>query len=164
MNGPRPIPEDIGDRLVYDPEDGTIRWKTAKSSRTIVGSIAGHRRRDGYLSINIDNKAYLAHRVAFFLMTGRQPAIVDHRDTDRANDRWSNLREADPSESQANRRGVGKRYPKGVNPAHGAKGFTASIKFRGKRRHLGTFPNASEAHAAYCAAAIEVHGDYARTA
>lgn len=104
-----------------------------------------------------------AHRLAFLYMTRRWPKEVDHRDLDRSNNQWSNLREAKShSANLANQRGKGP-YPKGVCKTPAGR-FAARLMNMGKNHYLGTFDNPEEAHAAYAAKAQELHGEFARTA
>ena len=69
----------------YNPENGYFIWPN--------GDIAGTERNDGYCQINILGKIYLAHRLAWFYVTGEWPiGKLDHQDNDRLNNRWENLR------------------------------------------------------------------------
>jgi hypothetical protein len=104
-------------------------------------------------------------------MIGRWPEpSIDHKNMDKADNRWDNLREATYSENCRNKK---------VN-SNNALGFKGVIKrqghqFRhapyeayirpraGERVYLGRFETAQEAHAAYSAAAAKLHGDFART-
>lgn len=92
--------------------------------------------------------------------------LVDHRSCDGLNNRRSNLRVADKSQNQHN-----KRRPK--NNDSGFKGvdfyardnaWRARIAVGGKRLELGKFDTPELAHAAYVRAAAEHHGDFARGA
>lgn len=88
----------IRDRLLelYDVclDSGEIRHKR---SRGVVkaGQIAGCIRPDGYRSISIDNKTYLAHRLIMLAANGEMPYMVDHFDGNKANNSLSNLRLCD---------------------------------------------------------------------
>jgi hypothetical protein len=92
-------------------------------------------------------------------MTGECPEIVDHKDRNRSNNAWDNLRVANTALNRANAPGLGKRFLKGCHKV-GNK-FTARIKRGGKVQHLGTFERQEDAHAAYMAKAIEIYGEYA---
>lgn len=91
------------------------------------------------------------------------PCQVDHEDTNKRNNRWTNLRLATGSQNQANRSAV-------KNNALGAKGvertksgkFRARLKVAGNNQHLGTFNTIAEASAAYAAAARQTWGEFAR--
>ena len=50
---------------------------------------------------------------------------------------------------------------KGVRP--NGKNWSASLRCRGVSRYLGTYAIPEIAHAAYAAAALEHHGEFART-
>ena len=51
---------------------------------------------------------------------------------------------------------------KGVTYNKRLKKFQARIVLNNKRKYLGVFTTTEEAHAAYCAAATELHGEFAR--
>jgi hypothetical protein len=55
---------------------------------------------------------HYAHRVAFALMSGRWPRVIDHIDGDKANNAWSNLRDGSCSDNMRNR-GLGTRNRSG---------------------------------------------------
>jgi HNH endonuclease len=98
-------------------------------------------------------------------MTGRWPRHqIDHRDLNKSNNRWSNLRQASSSQNGANRKG--KSPLKGVIDLgpYSTKRFQAMIQVNGKRHYLGRFSNARQAYAAYRAAARKHFGEYARAA
>jgi hypothetical protein len=150
--------ERLRELLHYDPDTGAWTWLVTLSNAAPKGSSAGKRR------VKIDGKSYLSHRLAVLYMTGEWPANeVDHQDIVLANNTWRNLRPADRSQNNANRRGgrLGRFYPKGVTTQFGK--FQARISWRGKQTHLGTFTTIEDAAVAYAKAAIELHGEFART-
>jgi hypothetical protein len=160
---PRPIPTDIGERLAYDPDTGIFTWKIP-NRRSRPGDRADRADGEGYRTVCIRRVTYRAHRVAYFLVTGEQPPdFLDHKDLDKANNRWTNLRPADRAKNGINQRPIGTKYPKGVRPS-GTTGrrFYARIKQGGVFRHLGNFGSVEEADLAYRRAAIELHGEFAR--
>jgi hypothetical protein len=151
--------------LHYDPKTGQFRWrKRLRNGHRGPSAGCVHSQR-GYRYIKIDRRVYSEHQLAWFYMTGRwcRPGI-DHRDRDAANNRWSNLRRATASQNNANRR----------RPRHNASGYKgvylsrrsgkwyAHIGRNGRIIHLGTFATAQAAHAAYCAAARKLFGEFAR--
>lgn len=158
----------------YDPIAGVLRWKkrprdhfrTERACAAWNGKLAGKAitkiASNGYANVGIDGKLYLVHRIIFKMMTGRDPAkLLDHKDTDKQNNRWHNLREAGESQNKSNSRSS---RPGGLKGAHKqAKGSTwrAELKFGGKRFGLGNFPTEQAAHAAYCVAAAKHHGEFA---
>lgn len=86
------------DTLDYDPLTGEFRWKIATSRRVKVGAVAGSRASHGYTTIRLLGKLYYAHILAWFYVKGLWPTgLIDHRDTDRSNNRILNLRLSDHS-------------------------------------------------------------------
>lgn len=155
--------------LNYDPATGVFTWLVKPNRNIRVGSVAGcfGKGSPGYCYIKIGGRDYLAHRLAWLYMTGEWPTEqIDHRDTDRLNNQWRNLRAANRSQNKAN----GKRQ---INNTSGFKGvywdaryrkFCARIRVNGKTIHLGYRITAEEAHALYVAAALEHYGEFARAA
>jgi len=86
--------------LYYDPETG--KWKWLKNRGGNRGK-AGTWRKDGRIQIRLYGKFYLSSRLAWFYMTGEWPTEIDHIDRNRANDRWTNLREVSRSENLKNK-------------------------------------------------------------
>lgn len=93
--------------------------------------------------------------------------LVDHINGNQLDNRRVNLRFADKSTNGCNR-------GKPSNNTSGFKGvvfdkrrksrpWRATIKFRQIKHVLGQFATPEEAHAAYCNAAAQLHGEYART-
>ena len=104
------------------------------------------------------------HRQIFGLEYGDKMR-VDHRDEKKANNQRYNLRLATPSQNQCN---IGRQS----NNTSGFKGVSwhkknrlwhARIKIGGKCKSLGYFRTPEAAHAAYCSAAAEIHGEFANT-
>lgn len=155
--------ERLKDLLHYDPETGVFTWRVAKRGIR-AGAVAGAVHKDsGYILIGIDKKSYRAQRLAWLYMTGEwPPALVDHRNLDRADNRWANLRAATRAQNNANTRSRAhnKLGIKGVR-AVGSK-FRAIITIDGNPIHLGYFPTADEAHAVYVRAANDRFAEFAR--
>jgi hypothetical protein len=121
----------------------------------------------GYVHIKIDGHAYKAHRLAWFYMTGVWPAEdVEHKDRNKSNNRWKNLRLSDDSKNQANtsRRSDNTSGFKSVHFRKDSGKYRARLQVRGKRLALGCFDTAEAAHAAYIVAAKQHFGEFARVA
>lgn len=161
-----PTQDHLKSILHYDPDSGQFVWLKACPQRgKVAGTIVGTNDDLQYRQIEIDGRAYKAHRLAWLYMTGEWPDDhVDHKDRDGLNNRWNNLREATRSQNKAN----GKCYAsssvglKGVS-RHG-RGWRARVSKDGRRVGLGVFDTPEQAHAAYVAAAINLHGEFARAA
>ncbi len=126
--------------LLYDPCTGLISRKT-KPEKPV-----GTPNKGGYLVFKHGKKLVYVHRVAFFLHYGYCPALVDHINRDRSDNKAVNLRDASAAINAQNRLGRGFTKPKQT------KRWAASIMVDRKRKHLGYFDTQEEAHAAYVAA------------
>ncbi len=148
--------------LRYEPETGDFVWLVSKA-RAIADDIAGTPA-EGYILIGIDGKSYRAHRLAWFWMTGEWPHEIDHRDLNRANNRWANLRECTRHQNKANTRAHRDNQTGFKGVSRNRRGYRAEIIAFGVRRSLGTFPSALEAHQVYVAEAQRCFGEFARAA
>jgi len=157
---------DLLSMLQYDPETGNFTWLRPPSNKPHwIGAIAGSKVR-GRIRIMIYRKSYFAHRLAWFYVHGAWPSsLIDHIDGNPLNNRLSNLREATPTQNQANKRRCKRNRSgfKGVGkcPRVGGK-WVARIRIDGRQRTIGRFNTPDSAYAAYLSAAREVHGDFAR--
>ncbi|MGN6641537.1 MAG: HNH endonuclease, partial [Verrucomicrobiota bacterium] len=115
---------------------------------------------DGYVIIYVDNKSYRAHRLAWFYMTGVWPTDeIDHRDLDKLNNKWDNLRAATRSENAQNLplNKHNKTGFTGVSWDKRSKKFKAVICKDGALHRLGSFSDPIDAHNAYVTAKAELH-------
>jgi hypothetical protein len=107
------------------------------------------------------------HQVILARMLGRDLARgekVDHIDLDGLNNRRSNLRLATSTENARNQR-IRKNNMSGYKGVCWDKinqKWVAQIRLNGKSKHLGLFDTPEAAHRAYCAAATEYFGEFAR--
>lgn len=153
--------------VCYDPSTGLFVAKIdTHKGRWKAGRKVGNLQSMGYLAISIEGKTYLAHRLAWLYMTGKWPKhLIDHKDRDKRNNRWENLREATVSLNQANRK-VGNQSrtgTKGVSRCKATGKFRADITVNRKRKNLGRYNSVEEAQAAYLAAATDHFGEFARS-
>jgi len=149
--------------LCYEASTGEFRWRVSRGNLR-SGAIAGTLDSYGYVQIKIDGVLILAHRLAWLLTVGDPPPFLDHINGDRSDNRFANLRPATRRQNAGNRkpnRGT-KTGLKGVRKVAGCSTFRAVIGGSKDRQHLGTFPTAEEAHAAYVAAARARYGEFAR--
>lgn len=156
-------PEEVRELFQYEPKTGKLTWEKMLSMRAMPGKTAGCLDDQGRIKIGIRNKEYFAHRIIWVWMTGEWPEYeIDHRDEVKSNNRWKNLRKATPSQNHRNR-GPQKNNTsgyKGVTYVAKRKKWIAGIKLNGYRHNLGSFNSAESAYAAYCEAAVRLHGKF----
>src|SRR5579862_7745832 len=99
----RITPERLKEVLDYDPATGEFRWKTRLGGKAVAGRVAGYLDR-GYISIRIDRRIYMAHRLAWLWVYGVWPeGWLDHINRKKNDNRIDNLRLAEPWQNQANK-------------------------------------------------------------
>lgn len=167
----KPIPDDIGEFLAYDPSTGKLHWKKLSgphARRVKVGTEAGSLGRSGYIRVCFRGEHYVAHRIAWKIFRGEMPTDVDldHRDLNKSNNRIENLREATVFQNRANTPALvrNKSGLKGVSWKAEKRKWFSQITLNGKWRWLGYHATPEEAHATYVAALIEARGEFARAA
>jgi hypothetical protein len=159
--------ERLQEVLSYDPETGEFVWAKTVGPRAKAGRSAGYVNSYGYRMIGFDGKYRYAHRLAWLYMTGRYPENeIDHRNKDKLDNRWVNLREATSRQNAMNRkmRKDNRTGLKGVGFDRRRGKYTASITHNGRVCFLGLFNNPEEAHAAYVENAKLLYGEFACTA
>jgi hypothetical protein len=141
--------------LTYNSETGIFH-------RISNNKIAGGKTGNGYILIGIDKKQHYAHRLAWLYMTGEMPVnLIDHKNMDKADNRFSNLREATYSQNIANKKCMSKSGFKGVTWWDRDKKWKAQIYIDGKNKHLGYFDNPELAHQCYCFYQNKIAGEFA---
>ena len=164
----KPLPplERVKQILDYNSETGVFTWKVRRSSNAMPGQVAGVVNSTGYRYISIDDKKYLAHRLAWFLHHGDDPLDldVDHKNRNSLDNRIENLRLATKHQNLWNtvKRADSSSPYKGVHFQKSIKRWVAAIKHGGKKHHIGSYGTAEEAADAYQAKAIELRGSFAR--
>ena len=120
----------------------------------------------GYTRIEINGKAYYAHRLAWLYVYGEMPKLhLDHINCDKSDNRICNLREATRFE---NLRNTGKN----IKNTSGAKNvylhkptgkWQVRIALDGKSKHLGLFDDLELADLVAAEARSKYHGQFARS-
>ena len=150
--------------LDYDPETGFFTW-VGDTGNQYRGTRAGSIEKKGYRQIEAEGFRYMAHRLAWFLMTGSWPKHqIDHINGIKDDNRWCNLREATNAE---NKRNAGRRADNTSGYKcvtwHGGK-WSVSVKFPWATQQVkcGRFSNIIDA--AVCANynIAYAYGDFAR--
>lgn len=154
--------EKLKNLISYCPETGDFTWKKDRTRKGLVFRKAGDpagclSKATGYIVIRVEGVNYLAHRIAWFLLTGESPPTVDHINGVRNDNRFVNLRAATKKQNVRNRHST-----KGVHKAKGRAKWTAYITVDYRRIHLGQFDTEQEASAVYQKAAEDHFGQFAR--
>lgn len=165
----------VRSRLAYDPLSGKLTW-LAKPVRdgsfrrhdlawntNYAGRETGSLGPYGYLLVNIGGRPHAAHRLAWLIIHGECPDLLDHANGDRADNRLSNLRAATPSQNCMNSdvRKDNTSGAKGVTWHPQTGKWRASIKVAGKKHSLGLHHTIDAAAAAYSHAARAQFGEFA---
>jgi len=144
-------PEILRRTLDYNKQTGLFTWKIEPyhhSCKFKIGDQAGHKAGKGYISVKLFGQSYAAHRLAYFYVLGFWPEDqIDHKDQNKSNNSWYNLRECSNKINHHNK-------PKQSNNKSGVTGvlwkerinkWIAYITIEGKKTHLGSFTSKEEA-------------------
>lgn len=171
----RPSPEYILSRISYAQLSGKLIWKARGVERPshnqwnarFAGKEAGSKESDGYIRVGLSGGRFHAHIIAWCIMAGEWPAhLIDHKDCDPSNNRWTNLRAATASQNGHNSR-VAKNNSSGIKGVRyiGAKRlWQARVAKDGTRHLIGYFKTPEQAKIARDSAAVRLHGEFARSA
>lgn len=151
--------ERLKELVFYD--EGTGEFSRVASVKAKLGRIEGTRTGRGYLSVTLDRRMYLLHRLAWLYVHGDHPkGIIDHINGDKSNNRIANLRLVTASENAQNLHGPhrdNKSGYLGVTKCLVTGRWRAFIFAGGKQRALGRYDTPEEAHAAYMKAKAGLH-------
>lgn len=124
--------------LRYDPLAGKFYRRSRRSGWYEVSCRPG---KDGYPRLKWEGRVVECHRLAFLFMEGVMPVEVDHRDRDRSNFKWDNLR---PTTRTLNMNNLGCRK----DSSTGVRGVSVlpSGNYRARyRKESSTHPTLSDA-------------------
>ena len=134
--------------LIYNPNTGRFKWLINKG-RGRAGTVAGKQYPLGYISIGINGKHYLAHRLAWLYMTGEWPEdMIDHINGKSTDNRFVNLRSADRCINNGNLTRCKITNQTGYLGVYFHK-QTGRYCAQIGTKHLGMFATAEEASTAY---------------
>ena len=144
----------------YSPDTGEIRWAKKISKKNKVGAIAGHKRKDGYITIRVNGKLIYGHHIAWIISNGKPPSgVIDHINKNPSDNRIKNLRDVSQRMNMTNRKkqSNNKSGVTGVSFRGDRNKWRAYITNKGKVVNLGYFDDMKDAiHAR--SAAEELYG------
>jgi hypothetical protein len=142
-----PSLDDLKKVLKYDSESGIFTWITGGRYNRLAGQVAGSVC-DEYIKITLSGIRWKAHRLAWKMFYGTDPAgEIDHINGNKHDNRICNLRDCKKSDNGKNA-GLSKRNKsgfRGVTKHTGREKWIASISLDGKNKHLGVFDSPEEA-------------------
>jgi len=153
MSKPNQLPsaDEIKKELWYEKQTGVFRARfgnaKSKAWRTV-----GCKESKGYLQIKINNRMYMAHRLAWVYETGQDPTLlnmqIDHIDQNKTNNAFANLRLV-TNKQNAENRGLNFRNKTGIRGVYMERNlFVAELCNNYKRIKLGRFKTLDAAKAA----------------
>jgi hypothetical protein len=170
---PLPPAEELRALMQYDPKTGSLiwhpkpptTWVNRRFNTLFAGKQVGSTDSQGHVQVRIRGPLRQVHRVIWKMMTGNEPPpMLDHKDGNPSNNKWTNIREATPqtnnwnslarSESSTGHRCIYALKPK--NPT--SYQFRVIMKVSGRDTHFGNFHTIEDAKAAYRAAFIKHRG------
>ncbi len=133
----------------YDPDIGKLIWRVYAGNKCVKPfTDAGYLHSLGYTLIQVNKKAYKAHRLIWLWYYGRWPKQeIDHINHNRNDNRICNLREVSHGENCRN----SSLYSKNTSGQAGVSfykrdgNWQAYINSNGKRISLGKFATLEEA-------------------
>lgn len=157
--------KELQELTFYDPLTGVFCWRVSSSRcRRVKGQQFGSVNAYGYLTVTINRRSYMLHRLAWMYVHGRWPvAQIDHLGA-RDDNRLVMLREATHFQNEQHRgkNSNNKSGYKGVCWCKYTNKWRATISADGEYNDLGRFKNKEVAALAYLLAARELHGKFAR--
>jgi hypothetical protein len=133
--------------LSYDQDSGSFFWRDCIRPDW-NGKLAGTLHGGGSIVIRIQHWQYLAHRLAWLYVYGEWPAVIDHINRIKHDNRIANLRSCTQQQNVCNK----------TKYSNNSSGFTGVSKEGGKwksyhqkdgkRVHIGNFNTPDEAYAA----------------
>lgn len=148
-NKPLPSLESLKEHFTYDPKTGNLTWKKWRPGGIVIGAEVGWEENTGYRCVGFFGDTYLVHRIIYKLHTGVDPLEqeVDHQNTIKNDNRFSNLRLATSGENQRNHRKNKANTSgfKGVSYHKDTQKWRAYVTLDYRQRYIGLFPSPESA-------------------
>lgn len=152
------------ERFSYDPESGLLSRKVGVGGQ-LAGSIVGTDNGKGYLRTSFNNEQYLVHLIIYAMQTNEMAEVVDHKDLDKKNNRWSNLRPTNKSGNERNT-SVRSNSTTGIKNVYWIPGrhkYRVQFKVHGETKYFGYYDTIQEAEVVAERERRRLHGEFARS-
>jgi len=149
---------------IFEYRDGELFWRVNSGNRkNLAGSRLKTINNHGYLTVCIQQKQYLVHRVIYSMFYGDFDGLIDHIDGNRLNNRIENLRLATHSQNSFNSKLYknNKTGIKGVSYVAKDDKFIARCQTKGQSKYLGSFDSLEQADAVLRAYRLSSHKEFA---
>ena len=150
----------------YNPETGVVTSRIARGrhGRHKAGRVVGYVEANGYVRVNIEGTMVRLHQLIWFMQTGETPQHVDHKNLNKNDHTWTNLRAASASENHGNMalKAVNKSGFKGVSFDSRTGKWRASIGASSIKKKSERLDDKRHAAAIYNYWALEYFGEFAR--
>lgn len=128
---------------LFDYDNGVLIWKANTGKKNKIGTVAGCDKGNGYISVGIFGRRYLAHRIVWIMHNGAIPSgmQIDHINHDRSDNRIENLRVVS-NKTNAMNQGLRSNNTSGVTGVNWNKRkqkWCAEVWSNGKKIHVGYF-------------------------
>lgn len=127
------------EKFTYCSVSGTLTHNKSYSNFIKAGDDAGYLRKDGYLQVKVNSKAYLVHRICYYMHTGEQPEYIDHLNKVRSDNRFINFRSCTHAENMKNKSDYSNNLTGDRNISYHIRDGVYEVKFRvdGKQHYVG---------------------------
>ncbi len=163
-----PSQQTIKEYFTYCAQTGNLIWKKKPGPKINIGSVAGYRTNAGYIRVELQDEAYMVHRLIYIYHHGDIPHgyVVDHIDGYKSHNFIDNLRLATSSNNAHNRKTPSNSSTgqKGVYWETDRNKWTAKVTVDGRMKRIGRYKTFEEAVAAYQNNLANYVGEFARTA
>ncbi len=146
--------------VAYNADTGVFVRLVTASHNAKAGDIAGSPNNSGYLKMNIDNKSYLLHRLAWLHVHEIWPKHqIDHINGMRKDNRICNLRDVKSGINSQNRKTARTDNKLGMLGVcdNGYGRYLSQIQTNGRKERLGSFDTPEQAHQIYLETKRQLH-------
>lgn len=145
---------------LFDYVDGNLVWKVNTGRKKNIGKIAGCDKGNGYITIGLFGRRYLAHRLVWIMHNGDidKGMQIDHINHDRSDNRIENLRVVSNKVNGMNQ-SARKNNTSGVTGVNWNKRkgkWCGEVWDDGRKIHVGYFDDIMEAEKAVKSVRVKV--------